>query len=200
MLKSTGSAFENFVRDEYTTLPEVDDRIFSTSVDLRYTYGQVEVQLPRDEKRLIFGGEYLIGEGHPWEDAKVGARSREITLDVFAQDESASVQVRGNAELPIDDSCVVVAELTALGCQATLYKMAQRVLAENAGVDTVRYVLPNKHYIPVDMKYIGVDNTTPYVFFSLSFPEWPRRFFSVKNLRGLIRFWKYPCLVLWSRR
>ena len=49
--------------------------------------------------------------------------------------------------------------------QATLYKMAQRVLAENAGVETVRYVLPNKHYIPVDMKYIGVDNTTPYVSF-----------------------------------
>lgn len=41
--------------------------------------------------------------------------------------------------------------------------MAQRVLAENAGVMSVRYVLPNKHYIPVDMKYIGVDNTTPYV-------------------------------------
>ena len=41
--------------------------------------------------------------------------------------------------------------------------MGQRVLAENAGVMTVRYVLPNKHYIPVDMKYMGVDNTTPYV-------------------------------------
>jgi urate oxidase len=39
--------------------------------------------------------------------------------------------------------------------------MAQRVLAENAGVESVRYELPNKHYIPVDMKYIGVDNTTP---------------------------------------
>ena len=45
--------------------------------------------------------------------------------------------------------------------------MAQRVLAENAGVVSVRYVLPNKHYIPVDMKYIGLDNTTPYVAISL---------------------------------
>ena len=51
--------------------------------------------------------------------------------------------------------------------QATLYKMAQRVLAENAGVESVRYELPNKHYIPVDMKYIGVDNTTPCVFILL---------------------------------
>ena len=47
--------------------------------------------------------------------------------------------------------------------QATMYKMGQRVLAENAGVMEVRYELPNKHYIPVDMKYIGVDNTTAYV-------------------------------------
>jgi hypothetical protein len=52
--------------------------------------------------------------------------------------------------------------------------MAQRILAENAGVESVRYVLPNKHYIPVDMKYIGVDNTTPYVpeTFSIALSFW----------------------------
>jgi len=137
VLKSTGSAFENFVRDEYTTLVEVEDRIFSTLVDLRYTYGEVAVQLPKDEKRLRFGEQNFDRIGpEVWEDAKVGARAREITMEAFANDESASVQ-------------------------ATLYKMAQRVLAENAGVASVRYVLPNKHYVPVDMKYIGVDNTTP---------------------------------------
>jgi urate oxidase len=38
VLKSTGSAFENFMRDEYMTLGEVDDRIFSTSVELKYAY------------------------------------------------------------------------------------------------------------------------------------------------------------------
>ncbi|KAH9962542.1 uricase [Lactifluus volemus] len=140
VLKSTGSAFENFVRDEYTTLGEVNDRIFSTSVDLRYTYEEVDLRLPRDEKRLDFGEQNLNenegGQLYTWEDAKVGALAREITLDVFANDESASVQ-------------------------ATLYKMGQRVLAENAGVKTVEYTLPNKHYIAVDMKYIGMDNTTP---------------------------------------
>lgn len=104
VLKSTGSAFENFVRDEYTTLAEVDDRIFSTSIDLRYTYGEVDVQLPRDEKGLVFGEQNLIknrGEDvYAWEDAKVGALAREITLDVFAHDESASVQVGGNGDAP----------------------------------------------------------------------------------------------------
>lgn len=39
--------------------------------------------------------------------------------------------------------------------------MGERVIAENAGVDQVTYRLPNKHYIPVDMKYLGVDNLSP---------------------------------------
>jgi urate oxidase len=112
VLKSTGSAFENFVRDEYTTLAEVEDRIFSTSVDLRYTYGEVGVKklLPLPPPRgahedqgppsvLVDFGEESFDKGetgviHPWEDTDVGARAREATLDVFAHDESASVQVR----------------------------------------------------------------------------------------------------------
>jgi urate oxidase len=105
VLKSTGSAFENFVRDEYTTLVEVDDRIFSTSVDLKYTYGEVGVKLPprgdhegrKGLGALDFGEENFDKSGKvvpPWEDTKVGALARETTLDVFAHDDSASVQVR----------------------------------------------------------------------------------------------------------
>ena len=44
MIKSTGSAFENFVGGEYTTVVEVDDRIFNIFVDLRYGYGEVAVR------------------------------------------------------------------------------------------------------------------------------------------------------------
>ena len=47
--------------------------------------------------------------------------------------------------------------------QATLYKMAQRIIDENAHITSVSYKLPNKHYVPVDMKYIGVDNMSPCV-------------------------------------
>jgi len=39
--------------------------------------------------------------------------------------------------------------------------MAQRIIAENALVQSVTYALPNKHYVPVDMRYLGVDNLTP---------------------------------------
>lgn len=41
--------------------------------------------------------------------------------------------------------------------------MGQRIIAENPHITSVSYKLPNKHYVPVDMKYIGIDNTSPYV-------------------------------------
>ena len=38
VLKSTGSEFKGFLKDEYTTLPEADDRILATSLTARWTY------------------------------------------------------------------------------------------------------------------------------------------------------------------
>ena len=82
MLKSTGSAFENFIRDEHTTLVEVNDRIFSTSVDLTYTFPSITL------------GKEGIGALEPAMGfEKVFESAREITLCVFATDDSASVQV-----------------------------------------------------------------------------------------------------------
>ena len=137
MLKSTGSAFENFYKDEFTTLIPVNDRIFSTSIDLSYTFTPVSLTAPADEKKLDFqvpDGSELVGGA--WDGEDVADRARRVTLEVFATDESASVQ-------------------------ATLYKMAQRIIAENAHITSVTYTLPNKHYIPVSMEYIGIDNMTP---------------------------------------
>ncbi|KAF9496863.1 uricase [Pleurotus eryngii] len=134
ILKSSGSSFTNFIRDGYTTLQEVDDRIFSTSIDLSYTFSAISIPSPSDEAKL----EFVIPQGSGGDvwDEGVSSRARKITLDVFAADSSASVQ-------------------------ATLYKMAQQIVTEHAGIDSVSYSLPNKHYIAVDMKYIGLDNTTP---------------------------------------
>jgi len=139
VLKTTESSFTNFIRDEFTTLVEVDDRIFSTSIDLNYTFAPIRIQSPTDQKKLDFVVPIQKGEegyeGSVWDD-QIPERARLATLDIFANDDSASVQ-------------------------ATLYKMAQRVVSDNAFIQTVSYSLPNKHYIPIDMKYIGVDNLTP---------------------------------------
>ncbi|KAF6831921.1 uricase [Colletotrichum plurivorum] len=77
VLKSTGSAFHGFVRDEYTTLPETWDRILSTDVDANWTWkfpdaAAVEAAAPKFDRA--------------WQAA------RDITMKTFAQDESASVQ------------------------------------------------------------------------------------------------------------
>ena len=38
VLKSTGSEFKGFLKDEYTTLPEADDRILATALSARWRY------------------------------------------------------------------------------------------------------------------------------------------------------------------
>jgi urate oxidase len=38
ILKSTGSEFKGYLKDEYTTLPEADDRILATSLVARWRY------------------------------------------------------------------------------------------------------------------------------------------------------------------
>ena len=43
LLKSTGSEFKGYLRDEYTTLPEADDRILATSLVARWRYSHTDV-------------------------------------------------------------------------------------------------------------------------------------------------------------
>ncbi|KAF7343911.1 Uricase [Mycena venus] len=135
VLKTTESAFSGFVRDKYTILKEVDDRILSTSIDLTYTFAPVKIPKPADAQVEEFVVPAEIAPGSVW-DTAVPTNARKVTLETFATDNSASVQ-------------------------ATLYRMARLILAQHAHVQTVSYALPNKHYIPVDMGYLGVENLVP---------------------------------------
>ncbi len=42
VLKSTGSEFTGFLRDEYTTLPDADDRILATALEATWRYGTTD--------------------------------------------------------------------------------------------------------------------------------------------------------------
>jgi urate oxidase len=42
VLKSTGSEFKGFLKDDYTTLPETDDRIMATSLTARWRYASAD--------------------------------------------------------------------------------------------------------------------------------------------------------------
>lgn len=126
VLKSTNSQFWGFLRDEYTTLPETWDRVLSTDVAADWQW-----------KRLR--GLDDVRSHVPKFDATWSA-ARDITLKIFAEDNSASVQ-------------------------NTMYKMADEILAYQPLVETVEYSLPNKHYFEIGMSLaasnVGIWILTP---------------------------------------
>ena len=78
VLKSTGSAFHDFVRNEYTSLPDVYDRILSTEVDAGWRWESFRSLQDVEASAKTFDS--------AWESA------RTITMETFANDSSASVQ------------------------------------------------------------------------------------------------------------
>lgn len=116
VLKTTGSQFWGFFRDEYTTLKETWDRILSTDVAANWQWRRFASLADVKANSEKFNA--------AWEAA------RSITLKTFAEDNSASVQ-------------------------ATMYKMAEQILAAAPLLDTVEYQLPNKHYFEVG-KFLGL--------------------------------------------
>ena len=70
ILKSTSSGFENFLRDEFTTLPETSDRICATKLKATWTYAR-----------------------KPKSHAKTNGKILDTMLAVFAKNFSPSVQV-----------------------------------------------------------------------------------------------------------
>lgn len=69
IMKTANSAFAGFPRDEFTTLPETRDRLFVTSLNATWTYGDVDVDF-----------------------AAVFQSVRTTLLETFAQHDSLSVQ------------------------------------------------------------------------------------------------------------
>ncbi|KAK0354337.1 hypothetical protein LTR91_016639 [Friedmanniomyces endolithicus] len=79
VLKSTGSQFWGFHRDEYTRLPETWDRILSTEVEAGWNWRAFSGGLEEVKKEVE-------GFDKAWEDA------RKITMETFAKENSPSVQ------------------------------------------------------------------------------------------------------------
>jgi urate oxidase len=108
VLKSTGSAFHGFHRDEFTKLPETWDRILSTEIEAGWQW-----KLFKD-----------AAESKSVDFNAAAKAARDITMKIFAEDDSASVQ-------------------------ATMYKMCDKILATVPEIEAVDYALPNKHYFEI---------------------------------------------------
>lgn len=72
VLKTTGSSFSGFPRDQYTTLPETDDRVLATVVEARWRFGD-------DEAATV-------------DDPSTWGTVRSALVTAFATHESPSVQ------------------------------------------------------------------------------------------------------------
>lgn len=77
VLKTTGSSFKNFYRDQYATLPDSDDRVLSTAICIRWSFAPIH----------SFEEAYT-----KYEFCKAYETIREISLDEFASVDSPSVQ------------------------------------------------------------------------------------------------------------
>jgi urate oxidase len=90
VLKTTGSAFAKFHRDEYTTLKETDDRIFATTIEASWPCGDL---------------------ASDWTAARAAIRL--AILKVFAENFSASVQATlYQMAVAAFDACPRIDEIT----------------------------------------------------------------------------------------
>lgn len=121
VLKSTGSMFYGYNVCDYTTLKPTKDRILSTDVDASWVYDKKQIKTLDDVFSYADNGLF----------DKTYEAARKTTLDLFALENSASVQ-------------------------ATMYNMSHKILEQIKEVDTVTYVLPNKHYILFNLEWKGI--------------------------------------------
>lgn len=121
VLKSTGSMFYGYNVCDYTTLQPTRDRILSTDVDASWTYDSKQIKSFADVFRAADQGLF----------DKAYKSARDTTLELFATEQSASVQ-------------------------ATMYNMSHKILQLTPEVETVTYVLPNKHFILFNLEWKGI--------------------------------------------
>lgn len=110
LLKTAKSGFAGYIRDEFTTLAETNDRLLATSLTATWRYGWLEVPF-----------------GVHWQQV------RQEILSAFSEHESRSVQ-------------------------HTLYAMAQAALEQCPAIAEIRFSLPNRHHLLVDLSAFGRAN------------------------------------------
>lgn len=118
VFKSTGSKFYGYHQCEYTTLKETWDRILSTDVDATWFWNSSKFS------NMAAVNDFADKKG--FDNAYDLARNS--TLEIFALEDSASVQ-------------------------ATMYNISEKIIESVPWVDDVTYVLPNKHFLELDLSW-----------------------------------------------
>jgi urate oxidase len=130
ILKSTGSGFEGFLRDDFTTLPDTTERILATS--LRATW---------------------LWSSSP-SDARVATAP---TATVPANTAPPASYTRANQAI-VDALLVPFMLRYSPSVQATLFEMGTAALEACPQIAQITLAMPNLHCLPIDLARFGRTN------------------------------------------
>jgi urate oxidase len=130
VLKTTGSSFENFHRCSLTTLPDMSDRVFSTSVECYWSFPAYKELIPSS---AVFDHSKATSGFSAVRFDAIFRGVKQITIDIFANHNSPSVQ-------------------------NSLYRMGEHVLECFPDIHEISYALPNKHVFGYDLDRFGLEN------------------------------------------
>ncbi|XP_070581881.1 uricase-like [Ptychodera flava] len=115
VLKTTNSGFEGFVRDKYTTLPEVKDRFFSTTVFCRWKYDNL-FSLDFDTAWETVKNTILDEFAGPPERG-VYSPSVQMTMHLTANHAMAKISQISEVEMTMPNSHYFTIDMTKLGME-----------------------------------------------------------------------------------
>jgi urate oxidase len=102
VLKSAGSAFSGFPRDEFTTLPETRDRLLATSLTATWTYGDPGIEFApawRGVRTTLLG---IFAEHHSESVQHTLHAMGQAVLDTFADVTAITLVMPNRHHLPVD--------------------------------------------------------------------------------------------------
>ena len=186
LLNTTDSEFSGFLVDEYTTLPETDDRILATAVTATWEYrpeadpaasdtalgtetaapagiGQHEATAASAGVNRATEAEHIAkaDDSAVFDSATIGSTSSDgPTTDAASFDSTFSNSIFFNSAFATARAALLeaFADTYSLSLQQTLYAVGERILKAIPEVAEVRLSLPNRHHYLFDLGRLGLDN------------------------------------------
>ncbi|KAE8214389.1 hypothetical protein CF327_g2193 [Tilletia walkeri] len=157
VLKSSGSAFHGYHVDELTTLKPVEDRVFSTAIECVYT-----IELPAPLSSFIQPSRFSSPPADPATAAPTAPAAATNATTTTPASFTSPLDFNALHAQILSHTLRLFATDASASVQATLFKMAQATLEDAdkgcTSVQSVEYTLPNKHYVPIDLGFVGLGN------------------------------------------
>lgn len=160
LLNTTDSEFSGFLVDEYTTLPETDDRILATAVTATWEYRPVaeapaEADAEAEDEAAARDDRAANGMADGGSGANDSAAKDPGAGGHSAYDSAFYDRAFANARNALLEA---FADTYSLSLQQTLYAVGERILKAIPEVAEVRLSLPNRHHYLFDLGRFGLDN------------------------------------------